>query len=446
METLRPLGIDDSLDPPPMAPHEETEEPDLLAPLKGDDAPPFSCLRGTAGSGKTFAVRNWAHEDGGIALTATTGIAAINMGDAGTINSLLRYYDLASLREKYLGGWLHTLLRRLQRRGTTRIVIDELSMLDGQQLDLIVDAIQEVARQDGEPPLGLTLCGDFGQLGPVKAQYAFQAKHWPEFHAHTVVLNRVRRQADAAFIQTLQAIRQGDVSSSSLATLRPCYALTTDLGFAGTTLVARNEEVDRLNRQRYDPLPGQEIRWPTHRVGKQPGEWKQVPEWVALKEGALVMILANKPIYEEDHLEGYVYVNGDLATVLDPGTAEPVTSKQHVPAKLPLVELVRTREAVSVSYVQREVFDPEDDRKKRVPIGEINYLPLRLAYATTTHKAQGLSFDTVQVNIRDHFWTAPSLLYVALSRARTTAGLRIVGSEQMIRAKARVDPMVRPWL
>jgi len=79
-------------------------------------------------------------------------------------------------------------------------------------------------------------------------------------------------------------------------------------------------------------------------------------------------------------------------------------------------------------------------------VGAITYLPLRIAYASTVHKSQGLSLDKVQVNIRDPFFKSPGMLYVALSRARTAAGLRLVGSPRALIERCASDPRLRSWL
>jgi ATP-dependent exoDNAse (exonuclease V) alpha subunit len=73
-------------------------------------------------------------------------------------------------------------------------------------------------------------------------------------------------------------------------------------------------------------------------------------------------------------------------------------------------------------------------------------MPLRVAYGCTTHKSQGLTLDRVQVNLRDSFFRTPGMMYVALSRARTAAGLRIVGNQAGFVERCRIDPKVRPWL
>jgi ATP-dependent DNA helicase PIF1 len=79
-------------------------------------------------------------------------------------------------------------------------------------------------------------------------------------------------------------------------------------------------------------------------------------------------------------------------------------------------------------------------------IGELTYMPLRLAYASTVHKTQGLTLDALQVSISDPFFTAPSMLYVALSRARDIKKLRVVGQLPMLRNRCRTDPAIKEWL
>ena len=79
-------------------------------------------------------------------------------------------------------------------------------------------------------------------------------------------------------------------------------------------------------------------------------------------------------------------------------------------------------------------------------VGTVEYLPLRVAYGSTTHKSQGLSLDHVQINLRDGFFKSPGMTYVALSRCRTAEGLRIVGTVDGLRDRCKVDPRVRQWV
>jgi ATP-dependent exoDNAse (exonuclease V) alpha subunit len=160
------------------------------------------------------------------------------------------------------------------------------------------------------------------------------------------------------------------------------------------------------------------------------------------------MILANRR-YEVGH--GFEYVNGDLGEVVD---ADAQTAQ---------IRLQRTDDVVAVQYVKREVLIPLDSARrtelralgqddkiaeggKWEIAGWIRYMPLRVAYASTVHKSQGLSLDRVQVNIRDAFFKTGGMLYVALSRARTAEGLRLVGSPASFIDRCVADPRLAKWL
>jgi hypothetical protein len=280
----------------------------------------------------------------------------------------------------------------------------------------------------------------------VKAPFAFQSDEWTRFQDHTFRLTTIRRQGDQDFVRALMAVRLGRVAEA-VDVLQPCLTDTMDLGFAGTTIVAKNDAVDRINRLRYDKLPGAAVMsFKTTRSGEQQKDWlRLIPEQVELKEGALVMILANRPYprLDEDERPEYMYVNGDLGDVVEKDTAS-----GH-----PLVKLRRTGITQRVAYVTREWKLPTGKRNTKAnPTqawevkGSVSYMPLRLAYATTVHKSQGLSLDQVQVSIVDPFFQSPGMLYVALSRARTLEGLRIVGNDKTLITRAPTDERVRGWL
>ena len=429
---------------------------------------PFSGLFGAAGSGKTFLTKAWAEEDRGLLLCATTGIAAINLGGE-TINSVLGYFDTSSLQEKYINGSLTAQLGKLWKVGVRRLVLDEVSMLAGDQLTFLVRALEEVngrgyvigkwADDDQGPPpaMALTLVGDFLQLAPVKATYAFESPEWDRFKDSTVTLTEIRRQSDPEFIQMLRAARAGRGHEvAAYFEERHAIAEDSDERYDGPTLLAKNESVDRYNALRMAQLPGHDVLFPSQRWGKLRSEWgtlekpKQswgIPDVLELKIGALVMVLANRRT--EDMPRRLVYVNGDLGTVID---AEDGVA---------WVRLQRTSETVPVLPVHRDVKVPCDAVRraelraagqelkiegKWEIVGGIDYMPLRVAYASTVHKSQGLSLDRVQVNIRDHFFKSPGMLYVALSRARTAAGLRLVGSRTAIVDRCTTDPRLRGWM
>lgn len=439
-------------------------EPAALGPWAAP-VPTFTFLCGPAGSGKTFETRRWAAADPGVLLTATTGIAAINLGGE-TINATLGYFDTASQRESYVNGFLTAKLGKLWKAGVRRIILDEVSMLPAEQLTYLVNAIEEVNGRgyvihtrvddddDTPPAMGLTLVGDFLQLAPVKASYAFEAPVWEKFESAIETLTTQYRQADPDFLTMLRAARRGHGETvAEYFTSHNAIWQDTDDHFEGATILAKNEPVDRFNSLRMAALPGREVRFSSHRWGKLRSEWGTlekppstwgIPERLTLKIGALVMLLANR----RDEGLGLIYVNGDMGTIVD--------ATDHTV----WVTLQRTGETIEVEPITRQVKIPvEPSRKKELKrmgsdllqgkwevVGEVTYLPVRIAYASTTHRSQGLSLDRVQINIRDAFFQTPGMLYVALSRARTAEGLRLVGSPKALIDRCKTDPRVRAWL
>lgn len=453
----------------------ETPDPDTITiidqTLWETPCPAFTYLAGPAGCGKTFAVKAWQQKERGLMLLATTGIAAINLGGT-TVNAALGYFDTKSLQESYTNGFLSARLGRLWRAGVKRLILDEVSMLDGDQLTYIVKGVEEVNGrgyvigkwdddEDAEPPaMGITLVGDFAQLPPVKATFAFESPEWQRFAepGHTITLTEIRRQSDAAFIQMLRQARVGN-GGAVLQYLRGSLHRTTDDTFEGPTLFAKNDSVDRYNWIRLGRVTGRDCYFESRREGEQRSEWGNpkkpphtwgIPLRLHTKIGALVMVLANQR-YEGPPPQPFLYVNGDLGTVVD------ATENSCV------VKLQRTGEDVQVNYVRREVLIPCDsarrkelrDLKQEQRIAEggkfeitgwVEYMPLRVAYGSTVHKSQGLSLDRVQVNISDAFFKSPGMLYVALSRARTAAGLRVVGTEAALIERCAADPRLKAWL
>lgn len=428
-------------------------------------APVFSFVTGAAGTGKTHLVRAQAAQPAsGITLCATTGIAAINLGEGiTTINSLLQYFDTASLRDKWVGGYLSVQLQRLYQAGVSELCIDEVSMMDGHQLVLLFEAITDMnadLERQGKEPMRLRLTGDFCQLPPVKAPFAFEMPCWKEFEAHTVVLRDNFRQSDTDFLEALRNARGGDGNRAADYFASFCQR-DLDPEFLGTTIMARNEAVNRFNQLRFHGIPQAVVELRATAWGTTRTEWKEIPPVLQLKKGALVMILANKR-EDDDEIESrgprnYDYVNGDLGIVEDFDTSK--LGSEATP--VPWVRLRRNSKVLPILPIVRDNKIPlEPGRRKALKaagqehrikdryeiIGEIRYTPLRLAYATTCHKSQGLTLEEVQIDIRDRFFSSPGMAYVALSRVRRPDGLRLVGQKASLTMKFAVDNRVRRWL
>lgn len=401
-------------------------------------------VTGLAGSGKSTGLKVKLELDpSAYALTSTTGLSAINMGVA-TLNSTLRYFDTDSLQESYNQGKLYHIVRRLVTgpNAVRGIAIDEASMLDSRQLDIVYDVMMKVVRhEDVTGDLELTLVGDMAQLAPVKAKFCFEAKCWPVFDANTLKLDKVYRQDNMIFLEALNEFRAGK-GRNGIELLKKCGVefhpkLTR---FKGTTIVPKNDSVDNFNKVLFNELKGELIRVSSIKTGIQSSDWGKIPNILELKIGALVMILANDTQYK-------TYANGDQGLVEG-------FDKQTEMFQVRLVSgnKERNNKLVCVGRVKREVKDNVRDiytgqlTGVRDIVGTIEFMPLRLAYASTIHKSQGLSLDNVQIDFRDRFFGNPGMIYVALSRCRTPEGLRLVGEEQMLINRTVLNPKVERFL
>ena len=203
--------------------------------------------------------------------------------------------------------------------------------------------------------------------------------------------------------------------------------------------------MDRFNGIALDRVEGRPLTVSSRRWGKLRSEWKNIPERLALKIGCYVMILSNQ-------LPDFDYVNGDCGHLRGYENGEMQ------------VELVRNGDVVSIPKLVRSVTTkdkpagfsggrgegyvsyPHRDAKGRYIEGQIEYIPLRLASASTVHRSQGLSLDRAQIDFRNSFFGQPGMLYVGLSRVRTLEGLRLVGDRERFVKQCNHDPRVGPWL
>jgi hypothetical protein len=432
----------------------------------GDGAVPCSLLTGVAGTGKTTQVQQRIAIDPQWALlTSTTGISAVNLG-AITVNSALGYYDVDSLRDIHLNGRLDRKLREIREDGLENLLIEECSMLTAPALDILYKAC-EMAH------LGLILVGDFCQLPPVKGQWAFEADCWPRFAAHTEKLTKVWRQDQEGFLRALTLARAGQGAASAQCLteqgIRWHTAMNTE--FDGTTIVPKNLTVDKYNYLALARVRGAKFSVTSRRWGKQRSEWGQrrvqkednkwvtqtqdwgIPPTAEYKIGAYVMILSNSPVSDGS----FEYTNGDCGHIVDYDPKEEGI----------YIKLVRTGTTVYIGKIRRGVEDKErpvgfkgersstgldywgkthrNSRGKYV-LGQIEYYPIRLAYATTIHKSQSLSLDRIQLDFRDSFVKQPGMAYVAISRCRTLEGLRMVGQPEVWARHCNTDPRVRGYL
>ncbi len=387
-------------------------------------------LTGPAGSGKTFVLNRYIEylkQQGlEVAVTASTGIAATHMNGQ-TIHAWSGIGIRESLtwqeaKELAADGELHARYRR-----TKVLIIDEISMLDADRLD----AVEQVCRATKDPflPFGglqVVLCGDFFQLPPVSkgkqhVRFAFEGAAWQAMHLKVCYLEEQYRHEDDRLKRLLNAIRSGMVNDETYAILEErVRALQSETVSSGDVakLYTHNADVDILNDLRLHRIEGQAYAYTMKAWGKR----KLVetlkknclaPERLVLKVGAQVMFVKNN--FENG------YVNGTLGHVI--GFEEKT--------KLPVVKTFSGRE-VSVTATEWQLIDREE------VAASIEQLPLRLAWAVTVHKSQGMSLDAAEIDLRKSF--EYGMGYVALSRVRRLSGLYIRG----FNAQAlQVHPTVR---
>lgn len=436
-------------------------------------------LTGAAGTGKTHKLKQQMQEsEDEFIVAATTGIAAINMGPGTvTINSLLKYYDTDSLKQRLQRGQLAKTLKRI--KGT--LVIDEISMMAKEQLDYIMQGLE----QSENPNLSLLLLGDFLQLPPVKADYCFYADCWPNFEVEK--LTKIWRQTDPSFQAIMNSARNGE--GDSLAEqiyadnrINKVSKLTYD--FVGTTIFAVNKEVDEYNQIRLKQLIAEgkeQITLQAKRWGKQPGEWKEIPDWQILCKDAYVMTLANKSGEYANGSQGYITgwdssLNcNELVLKMDNATSGMKADEKSFGSIVRMKKV--TRKNYDKDYLEEppcpkpEQLSGESDEEyftrmmilsnsfrkvyaapyydfyeERWVVGELSYFPIKLAYALTVHKTQGLSLPHVQIALTHDWFAQNSMLYVALSRATNPEGLTILGNGHRIERCANIGKEVVPWI
>lgn len=405
----------------------------------------FSAILGPAGSGKSTQMRENARATGDtVKLCATTGIAAINLGPSvTTLNSVLGFYDEDSLAQsKSTGRFAKRLIEVSQMH--TVLAVDEISMLSASVFDSIVDGFIQLEYEGLVDPPDLLAIGDFLQLPPVKGKFAFQSRAWERFKPNTTTLTGSYRQKDdPAFFEALNFARAGKGVDCVIALRKAgvTYRALPDPNFSGLTIAAINTSVDKMNRERYATISSVEQLYMRTLWGYSQSDWNAIPGQVGLKEGAYVMVLCNMKDRETGELE---YGNGDTGIVsgMEPHGVH--------------ITLSRNDERVFVPFVTRKMYRTTaglfadaiwDEREKRYLVGTVNYLPVRLAYASTIHKSQGLTLDKVQIDARTRFAGEPGMMYTALSRCRSAKDVVIVcKTAGDFASRIRTHTEVRAWI
>ena len=381
-------------------------------------------LTGEPGAGKTFVINQyvaWLEAAGlDVAVTASTGIAATHIGGM-TIHSWsgVGIKDHLTPQDLDFIAGKERIVKRV--KATQVLVIDEISMLDGKILNS-VDKILRTIRNSEEPFGGVqVVCiGDFFQLPPVTRQgdimtYAFMSEAWLALKPLICYLSEQHRQEDELFLSLLASIRKNEIEEDHYTLLQEQKEIAYE-DIEPTRLYTHNADVDSVNNKKLTELPGPIRKFQMDGKGSKPlleGLMKNClsPQMLELKEDAMVMCTKNN--FEAG------YVNGTLGRVL------------HFDASgAPVIETTDGKEIV----MQTTSWEIAEDNKV---LAQITQYPLRLAWAITVHKSQGMSLDAAEIDLSKAFVYGQG--YVALSRVRSLEGLKVLG---MHPNALQVDPLV----
>lgn len=381
-------------------------------------------LTGAAGSGKTYVLNQYIaylkKHAIPVAVTASTGIAATHMNGK-TIHS----WAHIGIKDQLSSADLHAIFSRKEFRQSIAeakvLIIDEVSMLHHFRLDM-VDAVLQKMHGNNKPFGGIqvVLCGDLFQLPPVsrgmRAQYITNANAWAAMDVHICYLTEQYRQDDDRLLNLLNEMRSGEVSEASIEYLMARKDVEPDSDIIPTKLYTHNADVDAINNQQLARLSSKEKTYKMtskgdRGVGTALKKSCLAPEELKLKQGAVVMFVQN------NYAKGYV--NGTLGKVISFDSDG-----------LPVVQTLKGK-IITAAMGSWRVEEGTD------VIAEINQLPLRLAWAITVHKSQGMTLDAAQIDLSKSF--VLGMGYVALSRVKTLDTINLLGLNNQA---LLVDPLV----
>ena len=415
-------------------------------------------LTGKAGTGKTTFLRRLKERvPKRMVVVAPTGVAAINAGGV-TIHSFFQF----PLAPYIPGGSFNTKDEKYrfskEKKNIIRtldlLVIDEISMVRADLLDQI-DAVLRL-HKDRHRPFGgvqLLMIGDLSQLAPVvkdsewnllreyyHTPYFFGSRALQQTQHVTIELTHVYRQTDHTFINILNEVRDNRLTSESLARLNSRVGnrqqteadsqfsiFNSQFGDGTIRLTTHNATANRYNEERMNALEGIRFSFKAEVTGTFPESSYPAEETLTLKRGCQVMFLKNDS-------QGSRYYNGKLGIVS-------AIDGEHI-----CVRGIDDGEEIEVEpdvwTNARYVIDKETKEIREEIDGEFRQYPLRLAWAITIHKSQGLTFDRAVLDVNAAF--ASGQVYVALSRCRTLEGL--VLTAPLSPSSVKTDAMVTHYM
>jgi uncharacterized protein YpbB len=404
-------------------------------------------LTGKAGTGKTTLLREiieTTHKN--TVVVAPTGIAALNAGGV-TIHSMFqlpfggfipdnsapdfsestKFETKATLRRHFkMSGLKKSVIRNMEL-----LIIDEVSMLRADLLDAM-DFMMQTVRKRNQPFGGVQVLfiGDLLQLPPVirDDEWRTLKNHYKGkffFHSHVVQqnpplyieLDKIFRQTDDAFISVLNNLRNNQISKEDIVALnqyvQPDFDLKANKGYI--TLTTHNAKADTMNTDALEALEGKEWKYSPEITGDFPDKIYPLDEVLRLKEGAQIMFVKNDLSFDKK------YFNGKMGVIQSLSAKEIMV---HFPEENKTIEV----EKYEWQNIRYKVNETTKEIEEEV-LGTFVHYPIKLAWAITVHKSQGLTFEKAALDVSQVF--LPGQAYVALSRLRSLNGLILLSPLQM---------------
>ena len=379
-------------------------------------------------------------------VVAPTGIAALNAGGV-TIHSMFQLpfggfipdHSAPHFSDSVKFETKSTLVRHFKMSGLKKavirnmelMIIDEVSMLRADLLDAIDFMMQSVRKK--KAPFGgvqVLFIGDLLQLPPVirEEEWSTLRKHYNGkffFHSHVIQqnpplyieLSKIFRQSDDAFISILNNLRNNQISNQDIAVLnqyvKPNFDLNKNKGYI--ILTTHNAKADAINAKALNDLDGNLMTFNPEIVDDFPDKIYPIEHNLQLKVGAQIMFVKNDPSFEKK------YFNGKMGFIKS-------LSKNEILVHFTEENLTIEVEKFEWQNIRYKINDTTKEIEEEI-LGTFVHYPIKLAWAITVHKSQGLTFDKAALDVSQVF--VPGQAYVALSRLRTLNGLILLSPLQM---------------